>query len=171
MDWTQTLFWFFFAMTIGSAVFVVTVRNLVHAAFWLMITLFCVAALYVFLKADFLAATQVVVYVGGILVLVLFGVMMTSGKLDLNLKLERGQMISSGIISIALLVILFLIVRRTNWQTAETQFDSEGTTSSIGEAIMGEFLLPFEVVSIVLLIALIGAVLITRKEVKKEDAA
>ncbi|MDP6596470.1 MAG: NADH-quinone oxidoreductase subunit J [Candidatus Poribacteria bacterium] len=171
MDWTQTLFWFFFAMTIGSAVFVVTVRNLVHAAFWLMITLFCVAALYVFLKADFLAATQVVVYVGGILVLVLFGVMMTSGKLDLNLKLERGQMISSGIISIALLAILFLIVRRTNWQTAETQFDSEGTTSSIGEAIMGEFLLPFEVVSIVLLIALIGAVLITRKEVKKEDAA
>lgn len=158
-------------MTIGSAVFVVTVRNLVHAAFWLMITLFCVAALYVFLKADFLAATQVVVYVGGILVLVLFGVMMTSGKLDLNLKLERGQMISSGIISIALLAILFLIVRRTNWQTAETQFDSEGTTSSIGEAIMGEFLLPFEVVSIVLLIALIGAVLITRKEVKKEDAA
>jgi len=80
-------------------------------------------------------------------------------------------MISSGIISIALLAILFLIVRRTNWQTAETQFDSEGTTSSIGEAIMGEFLLPFEVVSIVLLIALIGAVLITRKEVKKEDAA
>ncbi len=158
-------------MTIGSAVFVVTVRNLVHAAFWLMITLFCVAALYVFLKADFLAATQVVVYVGGILVLVLFGVMMTSGKLDLNLKLERGQMISSGIISIALLAILFLIVRRTNWQTAETQFDSEGTNSSIGEAIMGEFLLPFEVVSIVLLIALIGAVLITRKEVKKEDAA
>ena len=86
MDWTQTLFWFFFVMTIGSAVFVVTVRNLVHAAFWLMITLFCVAALYVFLQADFLADTQVVVYVGGILVLVLFGVMMTSGKLDVNLK-------------------------------------------------------------------------------------
>ena len=171
MDWTQTLFWFFFVMTIGSAVFVVTVRNLVHAAFWLMITLFCVAALYVFLKADFLAATQVVVYVGGILVLVLFGVMMTSGKLDVNLKLERGQMISSGIISIALLAMLFLVVHRTNWQTGETQFESEGTTSSIGEAIMGEFLLPFEVVSIVLLIALIGAVLITRKEVKKEDAA
>jgi len=171
MDWTQTLFWFFFVMTIGSAVFVVTVRNLVHAAFWLMITLFCVAALYVFLQADFLAATQVVVYVGGILVLVLFGVMMTSGKLDVNLKFGQGQLISGGIISIALLVILFLVVHQTNWQTTESRFENEGTASLIGEAIMREFLLPFEVASIILLIALIGAVLITRKEVKKEDAA
>ena len=70
-----------------------------------------------------------------------------------------------------LLVILFLVVHQTNWQTTESRFENEGTTSLIGEAIMREFLLPFEVASIILLIALIGAVLITRKGVKKEDAA
>ena len=168
MDWTQTLFWFFFLITIGSAVCVVTVRNLVHAAFWLMITLFCVAALYVFLKADFLAATQVVVYVGGILVLVLFGVMMTSGKLDMNLKMERGQLVLGGIVSAGIFAILLLVVNQTEWKISQTPFDSgEGTTRLIGEAIMGDFLLPFEAASIILLIALIGAVLITRKEIKE----
>jgi NADH-quinone oxidoreductase subunit J len=132
-----------------------------------MITLFCVAALYVFLKADFLAATQVVVYVGGILVLVLFGVMMTSGKLDMNLKMERGQLFLGAVVSTGILVILLLVVNQTEWQISQTPFEiGEGTTRLIGQAIMGDFLLPFEVASIVLLIALIGAVLITRKEIK-----
>ena len=168
MNWTQALFWFFFLITIGSAVCVVTVRNLVHAAFWLMITLFCVAALYVFLKADFLAATQVVVYVGGILVLVLFGVMMTSGKLDMNLKMERGQIVLGGIVSAGIFAILLLVANQTEWKISQTPFDSgEGTTRLIGKAIMGDFLLPFETASIILLIALIGAVLITRKEIKE----
>lgn len=168
MNWTQALFWFFFLITIGSAICVVTVRNLVHAAFWLMITLFCVAALYVFLKADFLAATQVVVYVGGILVLVLFGVMMTSGKLDMNLKMERGQIVLGGIVSAGIFAILLLVANQTEWKISQTPFDSgEGTTRLIGKAIMGDFLLPFETASIILLIALIGAVLITRKEIKE----
>ena len=168
MNWTQALFWFFFLIAIGSAICVVTVRNLVHAAFWLMITLFCVAALYVFLKADFLAATQVVVYVGGILVLVLFGVMMTSGKLDMNLRMERGQLVLGGIVSAGIFAILLLVVNQTEWEISQTPFDSgEGTTRLIGEAIMGDFLLPFETASIILLIALIGAVLITRKEIKE----
>tara|TARA_B100000676_G_C17797099_1_gene690167 strand:- start:228 stop:734 length:507 start_codon:yes stop_codon:yes gene_type:complete len=168
MNWTQALFWFFFLITIGSAICVVTVRNLVHAAFWLMITLFCVAALYVFLKADFLAATQVVVYVGGILVLVLFGVMMTSGKLDMNLRTERGQLVLGGIVSAGIFAILLLVVNQTEWEISQIPFDAgEGTTKLIGEAIMGDFLLPFEAASIILLIALIGAVLITRKEIKE----
>ena len=168
MNWTQALFWFFFRITIGAAICVVTVRNLVHAAFWLMITLFCVAALYVFLKADFLAATQVVVYVGGILVLVLFGVMMTSGKLDMNLRTERGQLVLGGIVSAGIFAILLLVVNQTEWEISQIPFDAgEGTTKLIGEAIMGDFLLPFEAASIILLIALIGAVLITRKEIKE----
>ena len=126
------------------------------------------AALYVFLKADFLAATQVVVYVGGILVLVLFGVMMTSGKLDMNLRMERGQLVLGGIVSAGIFAILLLVVNQTEWEISQTPFDSgEGTTRLIGEAIMGDFLLPFEVASIILLIALIGAVLITRKEIKE----
>ena len=98
----QLVFYLFALLTIGSAVIVVTIKNIVYAAFSLMVTLFSVAGLYVFLQADFLAATQVIVYVGGILVLILFGVMMTSGRLDLKLKLERGQMFWGGIVSLIL---------------------------------------------------------------------
>ena len=88
------IFYAFALLTVVSALLVVTVRNIVHAAFSLMITLFGIAGLYVFLQADFLAATQVIVYVGGILVLILFGVMMTSGRLQMRIQIERGQLIS-----------------------------------------------------------------------------
>ena len=91
-------------MTIASALVVVTVRNIVHAAFSLMVTLFGVAGLYVFLQADFLAATQVIVYVGGILVLILFGVMMTSGRFEMPIQvksgMERGQLLLGGVIAL-----------------------------------------------------------------------
>ena len=84
------IFYGFALLTVASAFVVVTVRNIVHAAFSLMVTLFGVAGLYVFLQADFLAATQVIVYVGGILVLILFGVMMTSGRLEMRIHIETG---------------------------------------------------------------------------------
>ena len=88
---TQIVFYFFAAMTVLSAAVVVFARNLIHSAFALLFTFFGVAALYVFLGADFLAATQMVIYVGGILVLLLFGVMLTHKLYDLNLKSETYQ--------------------------------------------------------------------------------
>ena len=87
------IFYGFALITIASAFAVVSVRNIVHAAFALMVTLFGIAGLYVFLQADFLAATQVIVYVGGILVLILFGVMMTSGRLEMRVRIQRGQLL------------------------------------------------------------------------------
>ena len=142
----------------------------VHAAFSLMVTLFSIAGLYVFLQADFLAATQVIVYVGGILVLILFGVMMTSGRLDMKLKMERGQLFWGGLVSILLFSLLFGVMRSTPWNVQEDLGAVEGTTSQIGKAILQkEFLIPFEVASVILLIALIGAVLISRKEVREDE--
>ena len=166
---TNFIFYGFALMTVGSALLVVTVRNIVHAAFSLMVTLFGVAGLYVFLQADFLAATQVIVYVGGILVLILFGVMMTSGRLEMRIHIERGQLLLGGIVALALLMLLLTVIantpvwkNRTDDGTALTP-----TTEKIGELILqGPFLLPFEVVSVLLLVALIGAALISRKEVR-----
>ncbi|MCG9128660.1 NADH-quinone oxidoreductase subunit J [Candidatus Poribacteria bacterium] len=166
----KTLIFYGFAlMTIGSAFAVVTVRNIVHAAFALMVTLFGVAGLYVFLQADFLAATQVIVYVGGILVLILFGVMMTSGRLQMRIHIERGQLILGGGITLALLMLLLTVIANTpKWKN----LSDDGTvfvptTSRIGKLILNEaFLLPFEIASVLLLVALIGAALISRKEIR-----
>ncbi len=170
MELKPLVFYGFALLTIGSAVIVVTVRNIVHAAFSLMVTLFSIAGLYVFLQADFLAATQVIVYVGGILVLILFGVMMTSGRLDMKLKMERGQLFWGGLVSILLFSLLFGVMRSTPWNVQEDLGAVEGTTSQIGKAILQkEFLIPFEVASVILLIALIGAVLISRKEVREDE--
>ncbi|MDE0185120.1 MAG: NADH-quinone oxidoreductase subunit J [Candidatus Poribacteria bacterium] len=170
MELKPLVFYVFALLTIGSAVIVVTVRNIVHAAFSLMVTLFSIAGLYVFLQADFLAATQVIVYVGGILVLILFGVMMTSGRLDMKLKMERGQLFWGGLVTILIFALLLGVIRRTPWNVQEELGTVEGTTAQIGKAILqSEFLLPFEVASVILLIALIGAVLISRKEVREDE--
>ncbi len=165
------IFYGFALMTIASALVVVTVRNIVHAAFSLMVTLFGVAGLYVFLQADFLAATQVIVYVGGILVLILFGVMMTSGHLEMRIHIERGQLLLGGVVALALLMLLLTVIANTPvWKNlTDDGIELPPTTERIGELILnGPFLLPFEVVSVLLLVALIGATLISRKEVRDE---
>ena len=166
----KTLIFYGFALvTIGSALAVVTFRNIVHAAFALMVTLFGVAGLYVFLQADFLAATQVIVYVGGILVLILFGVMMTSGRLEMRIHIERGQLLLGAGISIALLTLLLTVIANMPvWKNlTDDGIPHEPTTEQIGKMILQDkFLLPFEVVSVLLLVALIGAALISRKEVR-----
>jgi NADH:ubiquinone oxidoreductase subunit 6 (subunit J) len=168
----KVLFFYLFALSaVGSAVIVVTIRNIVHAAFALMVTLFSVAGLYVFLQADFLAATQVIVYVGGILVLILFGVMMTSGRLEMRLHLERGQLFWGGVVSLLILVLLLTVITNTpQWKGLKDDGTIlEPTTAQIGHIILNrEFLLPFEVISILLLVALMGAALISRKEVREE---
>jgi len=167
------IFYGFALMTVASALIVVTVRNIVHAAFSLMVTLFGVAGLYVFLQADFLAATQVIVYVGGILVLILFGVMMTSERFDMPIQvkghIERGQLLLGGVIALALLMLLLTVIANTPaWKNlTDDGTELPPTTERIGELILnGQFLLPFEVVSVLLLVALIGAALISRKEVR-----
>jgi len=165
------IFYGFALITIASALVVVTVRNIVHAAFSLMVTLFGVAGLYVFLQADFLAATQVIVYVGGILVLILFGVMMTSGRLEMRIHIERGQLLLGGVIALALLMMLLTVIANTSvWKNlTDDGTELPPTTERIGELILnGPFLLPFEVASVILLVALIGATLISRKEVRDE---
>ena len=168
MEASELVFYLFALLTVLSAAAVVTLPNVVHAAFSLMVTLFSVAGLYVFLQADFLAATQVIVYVGGILVLILFGVLMTSSKLvmKVNIEVSKWQMFGGIIVSSALFVVLSLLTFETPWNVlSEVVNSSDSTVEQIGIAILQKkFLLPFEVASIILLIALIGAVFISRTE-------
>jgi NADH:ubiquinone oxidoreductase subunit 6 (subunit J) len=158
----QIIFYFFAAMTIASAAVVVFARNIIRSAFALLFTFFGVAGLYAFLGADFLAATQMVIYVGGILVLVLFGVMLTHKLYDLNLRSETYQFFPALVVAIAVFSMLATVLLRTQWHSG-AQPDVEPTTAVIGNLLMNDFILPFEVASVLLLIALIGAAKIVRR--------
>jgi NADH-quinone oxidoreductase subunit J len=159
------VFWAFAILTVGSAAVVVLARSLIYSAFALLFTFFGVAGLYVLLGADFLAATQLLIYVGGILVLLLFGVMLTHRIYDLDLRSELGGALDwLGPVSVAigLFVILCTAAVRTQWMTASPRTPAP-TTKAIGRLFMGEFLLPFEAASVLLLVALVGAAMIVRR--------
>ena len=148
-----------------SAIWVVVSPNLVHSATSLLVTLFGIAGLYVFLYADFLAATQVVIYVGGILVLIIFGVMLTN-KIDKPvIESVSSNKIIGVLISSFIFTILSIIVIQTKWPVVNSNtIEGPSTVELIGKLILGKYLLPFELISILLLSALVGAALLARKK-------
>ena len=158
------VFWVFALVTVASAGVVVLSRTLIYSAFALLFTFFGVAGLYVMLGADFLAAVQLLVYVGGILVLLLFGVMLTHRIYGLDLRSELGRpldWLGPASIAVGLFVILSATALRTQW--AATPRPPAPTTEAIGRLFMGQYLLPFEAASILLLVALVGAAMIVRR--------
>jgi NADH-quinone oxidoreductase subunit J len=159
------VFWVFAIVTVASAAVVVFARSLIYSAFALLFTFFGVAGLYVLLGADFLAATQLLVYVGGILVLLLFGVMLTHRIYDLDLQTEKTQIWSGFFVAVGIFIILVTIALKTEWPTAALA--PAPTTEGIGRLFLGEYLLAFEAASVLLLVALIGAAMIVRR---KKDA-
>ncbi len=154
-------FWVFAMVTVASAAVVVMARTLIYSAFALLFTFFGVAGLYVMLGADFLAAVQLLIYVGGILVLLLFGVMLTHKIYDLDLQSETTQLAPGLIVAIGLFVILSATAVRTQW--VATPRPPAPTTEAIGRLFLGQYLLPFEAASILLLVALVGAAMIVRR--------
>lgn len=153
-------------VVIGSACVVAFSRNIVHSAFSLLGTFGGVAALYVFLGADFVAAVQVLIYVGGILVLILFAVMLTHRISDVRIT-NRTVGRLPGLIAVAVFfAILFKAITGTNWATLQ-KVVYEPTVAKIGDLFLGDYLLPFQIAAVVLLVALIGAITISRKEIKE----
>ena len=163
-DLSYILFGGICLFTVMTAIWVVLSPNLIHSAVSLLFTLFGVAGLYVFLYADFIAATQIIIYVGGILVLIIFGVMLTNNIADPKLTNKSQHQLLAGIFSFALLIMLSNIVFETNWYVKELII-RDSTVNDIGMMLLSTYLLPFEVVSILLLAALIGAAILSRKKV------
>ena len=157
------VFWTFAALTVGGACIVAFSGRITHAAFALMFALFGVAGLYVFLGADFLAGVQVMVYVGGILVLLLFGILMTQTVATVNIRRGGRNVILGGLVALALGLVTVVITLQTRWP-AQTPGDPSSTVEQIGNLLMTDFVLPFEVASILLLAAMIGAVKMARKD-------
>lgn len=163
MNWYDILFYFFATIIVLSAIGVVFTRNIVHAAFYLMFTLFAVAAVYVLLSADFIAVTQILLYVGGILVLIVFGVMLTSRAYEVAINKSILSVIPAIIVVGAIAGVLIGIFTTTRWPEAGMA-PYEETAKPIGALLMTQFVLPFELASVLLLAALVGAVVIARRE-------
>ena len=162
------IFFFYFAGMIAvTSLLVVALRNPVYSALALLIMFFHVAGLYVTLHAEFLAAVQIVVYAGAILVLYLFVVML------LNVKAEEryhNQLPVAGLLGVMLCteVILLLLQSRTATSVAASPADpvtAAGNTETIGEVLYSTYLFPFEVASLILLVAMIGAIILAKKDI------
>ncbi len=166
----QIIFLLTGAVILGSALMVVTTRNLLHAALWLVVTLFGVAVLYAILQANFLAVVQVVIYIGAIAILFIFAVMLTRREL-----MEKGRQTRStwwipallGIVILAGLVFLILSVPGVD-RTAAALPAGLDTVQALGTALVSPdaYVLPFEVASVLMLAALVGAVYVSTVDKK-----
>ena len=166
MELSTVIFYLIAAVTVGSAAMVAFSRNIIHSAFSLLGTFAGVAGIYVFLGADFVAAVQVLIYVGGILVLILFAVMLTHRITDVQITNRSVGRIPALVVVGIFAFLLVQTIRETPWQKAK-EIVYAPTTAKIGDLFLENYLLPFELASLVLLAALIGAVSLSRKELKE----
>lgn len=163
MNWYDIIFYAFAILTIVSAVGVVFSRSIVYAAFSLLFAFFGVAALYVLLTADFIAITQILLYVGGILVLIVFGIMLTSRANSVEIKKGLLSVAPAVVVAGIIAGTLIGVLTTTKWPTNNPSPFAD-TARPIGTLLMTRFVLPFELASILLLVALVGAVIIARRE-------
>jgi NADH-quinone oxidoreductase subunit J len=156
------IFYLLAAFTVGAAAVVVLGKNIVRAAVALIFSFCGVAALYVLLEADFLAAAQVLVYVGGITILLLFAIMLTS-RISGGVRVVNDQSLLSGIAALGLLGGLIYAAMRGIPALAGPPRLPE-TAPFLGRALLTTYALPFEAVSILLLAAMVGAIILARKD-------
>lgn len=179
MDIQVLVFYLFSVMAIGSAIILVSMRNIARALFLFFIVLFSVAGLYVFALADFVAITQILVYVGGVLVLMLFAFMLSNKTLLEQVQKGRSHFFALPVWQALFIAVSFLSILVYNaiqleanepaWITTAKEANTTITPSDnniqhIGIQLMTRYLLPFEVVSVLLMMALIGAAHVSRKE-------
>jgi NADH-quinone oxidoreductase subunit J len=166
MQLYDAVFFVFAFITLVSAFIVVFSRNIMYAAFALLFTFFGVAGLYVLLQADFLAVTQVLIYVGGILVLLLFGVMLTNNIVSVDIKTGAIQTIPA-LALVAIVAGSLAGIFYSTWRgTVAPPGTVTGTTTALGGLLMTVYMVPFEIVSVILLVALIGAAKMARRHRK-----
>jgi len=158
------LFWMIWALIVASAALVAFGNNLIHSVFALMGTFLGVAGIYIFLNADFLAVTQIVVYVGGILVLLIFGIMLTNQISSAQISQSSVQKGLGFVVVLGLLAIILSAVLPHDWVGSTLPMAFEETVSGIGYLLFTDYLILFEIASVLLLGALIGAATLARKE-------
>jgi NADH-quinone oxidoreductase subunit J len=165
----SVLFYFFSILAIASAVLMVTRRNIVHGAVFLITTLLATAGIFLQLQAEFLFVVQIILYVGGIMVLFVFVIMLVNLDVSLNLvQFNRMKFVSTtlAVVLAGQLFAAFWITRNSLSLGPRGEATmSPRNTESIGQALFQQYMLPFEIASILLLVAMIGAVVMAKRKV------
>ena len=156
-------FYIIAVMMVFGAIRVVTTKNVMHAALWLVLVLSGAAAQYILLAAEFVAITQVLVYLGAIIVLFLFGIMLTRAKLGEDDTVAREHRLMAALVGVLLFGVMAWAVV-DDYSDTHVDIVSPNTTAMVSDAIFSQYLIPFEVVSMLLLAALIGAIVVARKD-------
>lgn len=159
------MFYLFGGLAALSALGVLVSGNIVRTATWLLGNLICVACLYFLLGANFLGAIQLIVYAGGILVLIVFGVMLTSRLPSQPLRASRGELVGAGLVCLALGLWLIRILTTTPWPAGQAARKAP-TVAEFGRAFLSDYLVPFEVASVLLLVVMVGAAYLARAQRK-----
>jgi len=156
------LFYLFAVMTGASAIGVVACRSIVRASVCLLFTLAGVAGLYFLLNAEFLAAVQLVVYTGGILIIIIFGVMLTSTSPFSRFEPRAGEVVIALTIGVVLMTALILVAMRTPFPLSHAENAPATSIESFGQMLLGDYVVPFELASVLLLVVMIGAAYVAR---------
>lgn len=156
------IFGFVSLVTLGAAVAVVTNKNILHSAFYLVLAFVGVASIYVLLEAPFIAVVQVLVYIGAIAILIVFAIMLTRRLMSKELEQRNAQWGWSALGALALFGLLGWIVYSASWPVGGAQLP-EDTITILGQELLSTYVIPFEVASVLLLAALVGSILIGRE--------
>jgi len=162
--WYQVAFLCFALGTVIPAALVALSRNIVHSALWLLPCLASTAGLYLLLGAELLAAIQILVYCGGIVVLILFVIMLTHGVGHPDVRVHNQQLAWGLVAAMALAGILLHLLRGEPWHVALSWAPPSDVTARLADALLRPYVLAFEVASVILLAAMIGAIVIARAE-------
>ena len=157
-------FYTFAAAAIVGAIGIIRARRIFRSALFLVLTLASVAAIYVTLGADFLGAVQVLIYVGAIMVLIIFGIMLTPQQVELPDIGGPGQAAAAAFVAVALFAVATIVITTSQWPRSTAAAIDEPTTHVIGTGLFTTYVLPFEIASLLLLVAMIGAIVIAREE-------
>ncbi|MBI5197261.1 MAG: NADH-quinone oxidoreductase subunit J [Nitrospirae bacterium] len=164
----QIFFFYFAVVIVGSAVMVIVQRNPMHSALWLLCLFFHIAGLYVMLDAELLAAIQVVVYAGAILVLYLFAIMLLNiRREEITRQFHKGSSLLL-LIGVLILTEILMITGQAHFSGPVEKFSiayikQEGNAQVVGKVLFTQFLFPFEIASLILLIGMVGAIILAKK--------
>lgn len=166
MTVTQLLFWALSVLALFSALMVVTARNPVHSVLWLIVTFFSISGHYILLNAQFLAIVNIIVYAGAIMVLFLFVIMLMNLNRDTEPQKKRWLKVAGAVAGGCLLLVLVAALKDAglNEQQALVKTGEIGLIRNLGRELFSTYVVPFEISSILFLAAMVGAVVIGKKE-------
>lgn len=157
------------ALVLVAAIAVVTLRNLFHSALCLAAVLIGTAMLYIGLRADFLAVVQILLYVGAVMTLILFAIMLTEHLAEKTIRQNNRQSLAALVALLGFVATVGLVIVKTPWPVTPKALQSITSVFKLGKALMGIYVFPFEVISVILIAALIGAVVIAKKDLRERS--